>query len=371
MRIIITKTGGNEVSDLVNPKNTNKKDNKPHLSNKNLELKSKEYLKTNIKFNHNDSEEKLETLRSKHTQNSGRNIQSTDNFVKTSNNLNNTKETFSQSKYKNVISHKSVNLQLKKLAVSKNDNDKYNHDETKKNIIGSDLPEEINNREVASLKISEILNRKAYEKLKNKFDFDETVKGNLHKLDEKHFRSVFEPSNVDKFNAQLNKDIDREKVNLIKYLHSKQEISQKLIEKLNKFDEAKLTKINRICKIYFHYEHNDKKQKEKVKEKMKEIDESRRAKPKVLKNQIESNLKQFDEILADYPTLDKQLYKKVFRDKHSEFESKYWANLEDKTYIKPLNTENKINSKVLGKMKTTQNGTSSKTLPNIVGNKSK
>eukprot|EP00340_Litonotus_pictus_P007804 CAMPEP_0170523452 /NCGR_PEP_ID=MMETSP0209-20121228/8866_1 /TAXON_ID=665100 ORGANISM="Litonotus pictus, Strain P1" /NCGR_SAMPLE_ID=MMETSP0209 /ASSEMBLY_ACC=CAM_ASM_000301 /LENGTH=243 /DNA_ID=CAMNT_0010811533 /DNA_START=342 /DNA_END=1069 /DNA_ORIENTATION=- len=214
---------------------------------------------------------------------------------------------------------------MKKLAVSKFDNDKYNSEETGSNIIGINLPDDMTKKYVNSLKIQEILKPDTFEKLKTKFQKDDIIKSSNYKVDEQHFRSVFEPSNIDKFNMQLSKDIERDKVNLIKYLHSKKEVSHKLIEKLNTFDDSKLTKINRICKIYFHYENYERIAKEKIKDKMKENDQSKKLLVKEVVSDIGKDLRRFDNILNQYPKKDEFLIKKAYREKHSQFEGKYWA----------------------------------------------
>lgn len=347
MRIILTKFGNKQVSELEDLNQTKKplkKSKRNNYSipedesfngmnsrNKNGEEVYEPKTKRDINLNTSNlkvKEVKFTTTKTEQNKSSFPNIFGL--------NRDNSKSTILKSNDKgNIISRKHINIQLKKPNVTKNDIDKYILDETKTNIISKDLPEDIANKHVASLKIHEILKPITYVKLKDKFKHEEFVKSNLFKVDEKHFRSVFEPSNIDKFNAQVSRDIDRDNINLIKYLHSKDEVSQKLVEKLHSFDDSKLTKINRICKIYFHYENYEKKAKEKIKEKLKGFEESKKMHIKKVVNELDDNLKTFSNILNDYPEKSEKTKKKIYRDKHYEFQVKYWKAKASDRYNEP------------------------------------
>lgn len=227
-----------------------------------------------------------------------------------------------------IISHKEIKVHMKKFVVNKADQDKYNllDDNKKSNIISNDLPKGIINKNVSSLKINEILKPSTLQSLKDDFEKTEIVKSNLNKVDEQHFRSVFEPSNKNKFRAQLEKNIERDKTNLIKYLHSKDNVSKLLIEKLSSLDEGKISKMNRICKIYFHYENFDKRAREKIKEKLEDADKMKKKSIQQNVDLLGKNLTEGDIILKQYK--NKKVHnKKAYEDIHHFFKVKYWNNL--------------------------------------------
>lgn len=347
MRIILTKFGNKQVSELEALATTKKKTKQSKRNNfddnqdasfdgGNAKNKDELLSKTKRDANINTSNLRLKEVKFATTKTDNKN-----SFMNIfAMNRDTSKSTILKSQEsKNVISRKHINIQLKKPTVTKNDIDKYISDETKANIISKDLPEDIANKNVSSLKIHEILKPITFGKLKNKFKHEEFVKSNLFKVDEKHFRSVFEPSNIDKFNTQVSRDIDRDNINLIKYLHSKDEVSQKLVEKLSTFDDNKLTKINRICKIYFHYENYEKKAKEKIKEKMKGIDELKKITIKKVVNELDDNLRTFNDILNDYPQKSDKIKKKIYRDRHYEFENKYWKDYNSNNVIEKVKSK--------------------------------
>lgn len=226
-----------------------------------------------------------------------------------------------------VISHKAVNVHVKKLSVNKHEQDKYNEGQNlKPNLISHDLPVTINNKNINSLKVTEILKPAAVDKLKEAFERHEHVKSNLNRVDEQHFRSVFEPSNKNKFKSQLEKEIERDKVNLIKYLHSKDQVSLKLIEKLSGLNESKLTKMNRICNIYFHYENFDKKTKEKIKEKLKEADNAKKQDIQHNVDSIGESIKEGLKLLSKYKNKS-TVNTKAYENLHQMFKLQHWNKL--------------------------------------------
>lgn len=238
-----------------------------------------------------------------------------------------------------VISRKEVKINLKKITVSKSDQDKYNRNtyqidsindsQHKTNIISDDLPIGIINKNVLSLKVNEILKPTTLTNLKQGFERSEIIKSNLFKVDEQHFRSVFEPSNRKKFQIQLSKEIERDKTNLIKYLHSKEDISKLFIERLSKLDDNKLTKMNRICKIYFHYENFDRKEKQRIKEKLEEAEKVKKREVANVVNSLSETLKMGESVVKGYKHI-KLKNVKAYEDIHHFFKVKNWSKLNNK-----------------------------------------
>ena len=240
-----------------------------------------------------------------------------------------------------IISKSTVKVRVKKLNINKTEHDKYNdmiynfnqfnnnNNNNNFSLIASDMPKGISDKNNLSLKIKDILKPQTLNKLKSDFKRQEYIKSNNYKLDENNFRSSYEPSNENKFKSQLSKEIERDKNNLIKYLHSKQQISSKLIEKLANYDKNKITKINRICKIFFHYENNEKLVKDKVKEKLSKYNNEKNKQIQLNIDNIGHLIKNGNKIIDNYkkPNL-KNI--KAYADIHHFFKINNWSKLRNK-----------------------------------------
>lgn len=394
MRIILTKLGNNQSAELEEIAKSAKNKEKKFIIKKDIPLRQPHFTLVNEKHVSKYKNRNLENQKNATLMSSQLNLRTepspkrslnkpslksvnfafpeiskksnSNKAIIASNTLNNNSIENQKVSTNQVVSRKEVSIHLKKLAVNKYDNDKYNNDESKAKIITNNLPEEIANKNVASLKICEILKPETFKKLKDKFKKEEYVKANNFKVDEKHFRSVFEPSNLDKFNFQVSRDIERDNMNLIQYLHSKENVSHKLIEKLNNFDDNKLTKINRICQIFFHYENYEKKEKEKIKEKLKRYENTKRSEMKESVDKIGLDLRTVEDILKDYKTISKEAIKEIYRNKHNEFENKYWKHDIDKKHYAFNNCESKRNYNKMNNSISMKNDLTSKNSLNYV-----
>lgn len=149
-------------------------------------------------------------------------------------------------------------------------------DENKPVIICKDLPKDIQSKNLTHLKIKEILKPSTIKNIKAKIIEEDKVKSNLYKLDENNFRTVFKPKIADDFRSKISKTISRENINIIKYLHNKEDLNYNLLEKLSLLDDKEINKINRICKIYFHYENSEIQNRNKIKEILKTMENEKK-----------------------------------------------------------------------------------------------
>lgn len=99
-----------------------------------------------------------------------------------------------------------------------------------------------------------------------------------------------------------------------------------LIKKLSSLDEGKISKMNRICKIYFHYENFDKRARERIKEKLEDADKMKKKSIQQNVDFLGRNLTEGDNILRGYK--NKKIHNtKAYEDIHHFFKLKYWKNL--------------------------------------------
>ena len=106
----------------------------------------------------------------------------------------------------------------------------------------------------SSFPIKYVIKPESYKKLENdikKQQEDLVIKGK--KVNDTCFRSeVFEdPKKI--FDKNSSKEINAENRNLIMYLNSDETISNQYMDKLNKYNDERLKKLNKICQSAFYY----------------------------------------------------------------------------------------------------------------------
>ena len=157
-----------------------------------------------------------------------------------------------------LISSKIINIKQKKLNIPKNVTERYNSDiksglilpsvtlpkfkeESFNNALSLDGSVNIRNK----FTFKDVLNDRTYMDLKNKLIKDKKIKDSLSRIDETKFRTIYgEKSNVEKLEDMLTKNINPDRINLIKYLNQKNDVSDVLIKRLTEYSEDKINKVN-------------------------------------------------------------------------------------------------------------------------------
>ena len=107
------------------------------------------------------------------------------------------------------------------------------------------------------LNVKDILKEETIESLKKQKLNNKRVKEINSVITSKNFRTNYAEKDVivDLF-EKLDVEIDINMINLIKYLHNKDNVSEKFIKQFDSFSKEKINKLNKICQI-LHY-NNDK-----------------------------------------------------------------------------------------------------------------
>lgn len=174
-------------------------------------------------------------------------------------------------------------LRLKKIYIPKFILEQYNspkHDtmpDQQESIIMPNLPTNFTrtkllNRDGSKKKfvnVKDILNEETLSNLKKQKLMAKVVKDLNTVIDENNFRTNYQEKDViEELLEKLNVNIDVNKINLIKYLNSKHEVSEKFIKKFEKFSEEKINKMNKICQIMTYKNELQKFDKDIIKEKL-------------------------------------------------------------------------------------------------------
>ena len=100
-----------------------------------------------------------------------------------------------------------------------------------------------------AVKLVEIFDEKLVDKVIVDVTKDNCMRRKLFKFRDFDFRSVFptERDEVSKIVEQLDFKIEADKNGLINYLNSKNDLNFKLVKSINKYDDNKLRRLNKIC----------------------------------------------------------------------------------------------------------------------------
>lgn len=122
-----------------------------------------------------------------------------------------------------------------------------------------------------------------------------------------HYRTEVKKDPAKIFELNSNKEIKTQNRNLIEYLNTDSSISNEYLTKLAKYDEERLSKLNKICQKAFYYREQEGLIKSIVKQKLKgELNsESEYYKNKL--KEMKSDLDKYNKIIeVDYPKYDKR-----------------------------------------------------------------
>lgn len=345
MRILVTKLGDELIKTIA-------EENKIHSHSK-----SKKF---------NDTNRSNKSFLSNHLRNKSRD--SSHGKTKTSNSkfrgelLN--KLDYDQTKLTSddLVSSKVISIKQKKLNIPKNITDRYNtNSDTKTNLIlptltlpkfkdktstNFNMTGSISNNNFNTttnftqnrndLTFRDILPDETYSNLKTKLEKEKKLKDRLSRIDENQFRSIFgQKTKPEKLDDMLMKNINMDKVNLIKYLNEKSDVSDVLIKRLSEYSEDKINKVNKICQIVFFNEERSKIYKERIKERLNVMQNKEKTEYKTCIENLGDGLNEVSEIFKDYKKPENQREK--FRDIHNDTVNKFWRKYQISRYEKKRN----------------------------------
>ena len=225
--------------------------------------------------------------------------------------------------------HKEVNIKQK--IIPKIITDKYNSDSRTNSILpqmnmsknSEKDNEEMNYTNKMNLSLREIFQKSTLEDLKDRLVSEKRIKDRLSRIDETKFRSSFQDKSlINKIDEKLDHEIKPDKVNLIKYLKSKEKVSDKFIERLSNIPEFKENKINKICQVIFYNHNNENIFNQTIRQNMQIMKNKEKVEYKLGINQIGKSMKSFNDILKKYPDYEKN--RKRFEEAYNDVKKNYW-----------------------------------------------
>jgi hypothetical protein len=168
-----------------------------------------------------------------------------------------------------------------------------------------------------NFQVRDIVQERSLSQLKNKILNDNRVKEKNSRIDHSNFRTVYQEKNyLQKLEAKLDKEITPDKINLIKYLNQKENLSEVMINKIANFDDEKSNKLNKICQIVFHKQNDDTIFQNMIK---KALTVHKNREKVEYRNKLETlgdNIKDLDSVLKKYPKqeFNREKYKDIHND---------------------------------------------------------
>ena len=348
MRIIITKEGNEIINDLSRSLNHNKNFYNPLIQGQMI-INENNYSSSNFKL--------PDLLRSSSTPSINNN-----NYSKLTS-LQNQKKTNDSSilsqlnldENKNKFKGKLLKLHLTKLNIPENQSNLYLQDKlTESSIINqkTNIFSSINQNNLSKIKknkysLAEIINENCFNNLNKKISAEIDMKKsnilysnqNLRKY--KNYNYIFND-----INEQKKREIDVNYSNLIFYLKNKKNITKNFLNKLSKYNEKKLTKLDKISLKFLNKENKEVERKIFVENYLKSVNQKELSECKNNLNIMKSKLFFSRNKILDYkdkfqPVKSKKL---IYIPLFLEFEKKYWQNKNNYSRFYHKNNLNKSKS---------------------------
>jgi hypothetical protein len=245
-----------------------------------------------------------------------------------------------------------VQIKQRKLNIPKNITEKYNNgdyqlpglDIKRKSTMKPDqsfLPaSSLMNTNTLRTKHSmkDILNETTYKKLKSTAVKDKAMKDKLSRITENQFRTVYDDKTyIEKIEEKLQKKINPDRINFIRYLKDKTAISETLVKTIADYDEEKINRVNKICQIVFHNEERGQLFKEIIKEKLQTQRERERVEYKTSIENMGRHITGLRTVLKSYEK--KVSDKERYRDIHNDTVKKYWSRYKPEKFNKDQTQE--------------------------------
>ena len=346
MRIIITKEGNEIINDLSKSLNHNKNSYNPLIQNKFI-LNENNYSSSNIKF--------PELLRSSSTPsinyNNNSKLTSSQNQKKTDDSSNLSQINLNENR--NKLKVKLLKLHLNKLKIPENQTNLYLQDKlnessiiNQKTNIHSTLNK--NNLKIKNkYSLAEIINENCFNNLNKKILAEIERKKNNIFYSNQNLRNYKNYYNIfNDINEQKKREIDVNYSNLIFYLKNKKNITKNFLNKLSKYNEKKLTKLDKISLKFLNKENKEVERKIFVENYLKSVNQKELSECKNNLNIMKSKLFFSRNKILDYkdkfqPVKSKKL---IYIPLFLEFEKKYWQNKNNYSRFYHKNNLNKSKS---------------------------
>jgi hypothetical protein len=240
---------------------------------------------------------------------------------------------------------KEIQIKQKKLNIPKNVTERYNlTSDSKNNSLTKILPMPVmikkdletfdqtnyggtlnstspHSRNKFTLK--EVLDENSVKLLKTNYIQDKRMKDKLSRVDEMKFRSNYESKNfLEKLDEKLSRKINPDRINLIRYLNEKDQVSEVLIKKIADYDEEQINKINKICQIVLHNNERSKLFKDIIQEKLTALKNREKIEYKSYIENMGKNMQGFSSVLQNYEK--KVNNKEKYRDIHNDIVKNHW-----------------------------------------------
>ena len=346
MRIIITKEGNEIINDLSKSLNHNNNSYNPLIQNQ-IILNENNYSSLNIKF--------PELLRSSSTPsinyNNNSKLTSSQNQKKTDDSSNLSQINLNENR--NKLKVKLLKLHLNKLKIPENQTNLYLQDKLNESSIINQKTNIHSTLNKSNLKIknkyslAEIINENCFNNLNKKILAEIERKKNNIFYSNQNLRNYKNYYNIfNDINEQKKREIDVNYSNLIFYLKNKKNITKNFLNKLSKYNEKKLTKLDKISLKFLNKENKEVERKIFVENYLKRFNQKELSECKNNLNIMKSKLLFSRNKISDYkdkfqPIKSKKL---IYIPLFLEFEKKYWQNKNNYSRFYHKNNLNKSKS---------------------------
>ena len=218
------------------------------------------------------------------------------------------------------------------------------------NMINNNNTSKFSNTKINKINIGDIISKGNLHTLRNQMSKYNIGSNDVRfPLDENNmksfnFRSKYENKQAtdDDMNLILNYGINTDKSSIIKYFKQNKKINPHYIENLLKYDEKKMTKLNKLLDIMFQ-----KKEKENKKDKfllLSKLNDDKDRNEDFHLKKIENVIKRSNSIINEHSSLNEKLKfwrMKAYQEDTENIKKKYWVRYDVERFLK--NSQKKVN----------------------------
>ena len=218
------------------------------------------------------------------------------------------------------------------------------------NMINNNNTSKFSNTKINKINIGDIISKGNLHTLRNQMSKYNIGSNDVRfPLDENNmksfnFRSKYENKQAtdDDMNLILNYGINTDKSSIIKYFKQNKKINPHYIENLLKYDEKKMTKLNKLLDIMLQ-----KKEKENKKDKfllLSKLNDDKDRNEDFHLKKIESVIKRSNSIINEHSSLNEKLKfwrMKAYQEETENIKKKYWVRYDVERFLK--NSQKKVN----------------------------
>ena len=242
------------------------------------------------------------------------------------------------------------------------------------NMINNNNTSKFSNTKINKINIGDIISKGNLHTLRNQMSKYNIGSNDVRfPLDENNmksfnFRSKYENKQAtdDDMNLILNYGINTDKSSIIKYFKQNKKINPHYIENLLKYDEKKMTKLNKLLDIMLQ-----KKEKENKKDKfllLSKLNDDKDRNEDFHLKKIENVIKRSNSIITEHSSLNEKLKfwrMKAYQEDTENIKKKYWVRYDVERFLK--NSQKKVN-KISFKSKKIKKLYPSHSTPNFLTN---